>query len=119
MLFFEVFDTLTVSEELRELFGDIQVVKVTISKKTGQALVYLESTHLLSRKQIRAMEFQLQKQLFQSDNHKVAIVERYVLSAQYDPGKLWDMHSESILTELMEESVMNYNILKTSQISFE
>ena len=119
MLFFEVFDTLKVSEELGELFRDIKVIKVTISKKTGQALVYIESTHLLSRKQIKAMEFQLQKQLFQSQQNKVIIVERYQLSAQYDSENLWKMHVENIMEELMEESVMNYNILRAADINFE
>lgn len=118
MLFFEVFETLNVTEELGELFRDIKVIKVTISKKTGQTLVFIESTHLLSRKQIKAMEFQLQKQLFQSQNNKVGIVERYLLSAQYDPEKLWTMHRENIMDELMEESVINYNILKSSEIEF-
>ncbi|MDD5934392.1 MAG: PolC-type DNA polymerase III, partial [Clostridiales bacterium] len=118
MLFFEVFDTLNVSDELNELFRDIKVLKVTISKTTGHVLVYIESTHLLSRKQIKSMEFQLQKQLFNSGKNAVAIVERYDLSAQYTEENLWEMHQESIYEELMEESVMNYNILRSASVSF-
>lgn len=119
MLFFEVFDTLDISEELRSVFSDINVIKVTISKKTGHALVYIASTHLLSRKQIKSMEYQLQKQLFQSSKNQVAIVERYDLSAQYTEENLWDMHKENLYEELMEESIMNYNILRQAEIRFE
>ncbi len=118
MLFFEVFDTLSVVDELNEIFRDIKVIKVTISKKTGQTLVYIESTHLLTRKQIKSMEFQLQKQLFNSGKNQVVIVERYDLSAQYTEENLWEMHQESIYEELMEESIMNYNILRSANLTF-
>jgi len=119
MLFFEVFDTLNVENEIYELFSDISVLKALVSKNNGNVHIYIQSTHLISRKQIKMMEFQLQKQLFSSTKSRVKLIENYQLSSQYTPESLWDMHSENILEELNDNSVMNYNILRMAEISFD
>ncbi|WP_041703687.1 PolC-type DNA polymerase III [Lachnoclostridium phytofermentans] len=119
MLFFEVFDTLNVEKEIYELFSDISVLKALVSKNNGNVHIYIQSTHLISRKQIKMMEFQLQKQLFSSTKSRVKLIETYQLSSQYTPESLWNMHSDNILEELNDSSVMNYNILRMAEISFD
>ena len=118
MIFFEVFDTLSVSEKLLSLFTEVVVEKVHVSKSTLEVKIYLFSKRLISRLDIKTMEYQIKKQLFSKVDNKVTIIDRYQLSAQYTPEKLMPIYYESILAELQEKSIIEYNILKHSSYSF-
>ena len=54
--FFEVFPTLKVNQEMKNLFEDVDVTKVTTNSDRVYLHVHLKSTHLLPKKFVNAME---------------------------------------------------------------
>ncbi len=120
MLFFEVFDQLTnLPANLEDVFKDVQVERVSVSKSKSEIRIYLESNRIITRNNIKKMEYQLQKQLFSSTSNIVVLHESYILSAQYTPENLFSVYKDSILEEVRERSILEYNIFELSEIRFE
>ena len=119
MLFYEVFDQLQVSNEPESLFEQVEVEKVVASKSKGSVHIHIFSNRLISRINIKKMEYQIQKQLFAGASNLVSFIERYGLSAQYTPQKLMPIYYDSILAELKEHSVLMYNFFRVSEWKFE
>ncbi|HEX3076824.1 MAG TPA: PolC-type DNA polymerase III N-terminal domain-containing protein, partial [Lachnospiraceae bacterium] len=118
MQFFEVFDTLTVTRELRELFEDTIVERVTASREQHEVKVFIVSTHLISREQVKRMEYQVSKQLFEGTSNRIYIIDRYELSAQYTSENLLNMYFDSFLEELRESSILEYNLFRLAEFAF-
>lgn len=119
MTFFEVFDTLSISGTLGDLFREVIVEKVNVSKTTYEVKIHILSYRLISRFDIKKMEYQIKKQLFQNAEHTVTIYDRYELSAQYTPEKLMPTYLDSILSQIQERSLLEYNLLKVASWTFE
>ncbi len=117
MYFFEVFDNLNTSGELSQLFREVEVEKVVASKSRRQIKVHIKGKRLLTFKEIKKMEYQLWKQLFQSTNNSVTLIPRYELPESYTPEKLMPIYFDSILDELRENSVIDAGIFKNAKIS--
>ena len=49
---------------------------------------------------------------------QVKVIEKYLLSEQYTPEKLMDMYKDSMLEELKNYSLMEYNLLRTAKMEF-
>ena len=58
-LFFDVFPTLKVEEEVRTLFQEVEVEKITSTSRKDYIKVHIFSTHLISRKKVWSMERQI------------------------------------------------------------
>jgi len=117
MYFFEVFDNLNTSGELSQLFQEVEVEKVVASKSHRQIKVHIKGKRLLTFKEIKKMEYQLWKQLFQSTNNSVILIPRYELPESYTPEKLMPIYFESMLDELRENSVIDAGIFKNAEIT--
>ena len=118
--FFEVFDKLTnIPNDIHGLFEEVKVKRVALSKSKQEIRVYIESTRLIQRKQIKKMEYILYKQLFMNTQNVVNIYENYILSAQYTPETLFDLYKESILDEFRERSILEYKVFSLSDIQFD
>lgn len=119
MLFFEALDKLSVGEELKLLFCQVEVEKITMSKSHPVIKIYTKSSRILNRSSIKTMEYQIKKQLFGKGIQRIEIIDRYELSAQYTPEKLMPVYGESIFMELKEKSILDYNLVKTADMLFE
>ncbi len=120
MLFFEVFDQLSgLSTDLENLFREVLVEKVSVSKSREEIRIYIQSSRLIQRQNIKKMEYQLKKQLFASDPNTIVLWENYILSAQYTPENLFDIYRDSILEEFRERSILEYNVFELAEITFE
>lgn len=119
MLFFEALDKLSVGEELKRLFCQVEVEKITMSKSHPVIKIYTKSSRILNRSSIKTMEYQIKKQLFGKGIQRIEIIDRYELSAQYTPEKLMPVYGESIFMELKEKSILDYNLVKTADMLFE
>ena len=119
MLFFEAFDQLSADKELKNLYDEVQVIKVLASKQTKNIYVCIKSTRLISRQNIRKMEELLNRQLFLHTGNKAIIKPQFELSAQYNLTKLYPIYKESILEELKEESIVTYYILTNAEVMIE
>ncbi|MGB8453692.1 MAG: PolC-type DNA polymerase III [Anaerocolumna sp.] len=120
MLFFEVFDQISdLSKDLDSFFSEVLIERVSVSKSTAEIRIYMQSSRLIPRQNIKKMEYQLKKQLFASAPNRVVLYENYILSAQYSPEKLFNIYRDSILEEFKERSILEYNVFELAEITFE
>ncbi|SHO50257.1 PolC-type DNA polymerase III [Anaerocolumna xylanovorans] len=120
MLFFEVFDQLgDTPEDLVQLFKEVVIAKVCVSKSRSEIKIHMESGRLIQKKEIGRMEQLIKNRLFSETPDEVRFQESYHLSAQYTPENLFEVYKESILTEFRERSILEYNIFELSKITFD
>ena len=100
--FFEVFPTLDVESDIRQLLGNVQIEKVSTNRAKDVYRIYLYSTRLIPKKYIFRLERDIHQQIFQGRDLKVKIRERYQLSAQYTAKSLLDIYDDSIRLELKD-----------------
>ncbi len=117
--FFEVFPTLKVNSEMRALFADVEVTKVATNAERDYLRVHFLSTHLLSKKNVYAMETAIKEQLFAMNMIRIQLVEKYQLSLLYTPENLLKEYRESILLELKNRSIVERNMYANAQLRFE
>ncbi len=117
--FFEVFVTLSLPDEIRDIMEETKVVKVTRTSTNTLAKIYIESKRLIPKSVIFRVEAALKRQVFRTKNMDVRIIDRYKLSGQYTPEKLMNVYYDSILLELERNWSLEYNLLKTAEWFFE
>ncbi len=116
--FLEVFPTLQLQDAVRALLEQVDVERITATKRRDFLRIYLSSTHLIAKETIFLIEKQIRRQLFPQTEIVVKIYETYTLSAQYDPRNLMEVYRDSILLELKEYSHIEYVMFKGAEISF-
>ena len=116
--FLEVFPTLKLPMELKELLEEVQVLRISSTKQRDFLRIYIESRRLIEKEKIVRTEQEIKKQLFPANYITVKIYERFLLSGQYTPKKLFFAYRESILFELKEYSPVLYMMLKKADIQF-
>lgn len=117
--FLEVFPGLHIGEELKELLKLVMVEKVSMPKDRSSLRIYIVSPRLIHKKNICSMEEGIAKQLFPGRSIIVKILEKYRLSAQYTPEKLYQVYKDSILMEFKNFGMIEYNILRRAETAFE
>ena len=108
MLFFEAFDNLQVSQKIHDIFENVDVEKLVASKEKRRLSVHIRSNRLITFGNLKKMEYQLRKQIFQGVMDSIVFVEHYDLSGQYTAEKLMPIYYESILQEIKEQSIRRY-----------
>ncbi|WP_167956814.1 PolC-type DNA polymerase III [Anaerosporobacter faecicola] len=119
MQFFQVFETLQVTKELQDMFEDTVIERVAASRVNQEVKIYMMSTHLIKRKIVKKMQYQIKKQLFDDTSNDVRLCDRYELSAQYTPDKLMNAYYDSFLEEMKDSSVLEYNLFKMANYRVE
>lgn len=117
--FFSVFPDLKLREDMMSLMGLVNVEKIATNHSKNALKVYVVSTRIISRKDIKYLEREMERQLFGNTDVRVVISEKYVLSRQYNPKNLWTEYSESIYDELKSMNIVMYNMLRKSDVEFE
>ena len=116
--FFDVFPSLQVEGDMKNLLTETEVTKVGMNHERDHLRVYLSSTRLIHKKDIRQLESAIAQQIFKGRMMQVKGIEKYHLSEQYTPEKLLDLYRDSILEELKDYSLMEYNLLRTAKMEF-
>ena len=116
--FFDVFPSLQVEGDMKNLLTETEVTKVGMNHERDHLRVYLSSTRLIHKKDIRQLESAIAQQIFKGRMVQVKVIEKYHLSEQYTPEKLLDLYRDSILEELKDYSLMEYNLLRTAKMEF-
>lgn len=117
-LFFDVFPTLSVDGKLKKLLTEAEVTKVGMNREHTQTRVYLNSTRLIHKNDLYQLEQAIAAQIFKGKQMQVRIIEKYLLSEQYTPEKLLELYRDSMLAELKNYSLMEYNLLRTAKMEF-
>ncbi|TCL56523.1 DNA polymerase-3 subunit alpha (Gram-positive type) [Kineothrix alysoides] len=116
--FFEVFPSLQLEDKLQDLFGQVEVERISATKRKDFLRIYISSDRLIHKEYIMKAEESIKKQLFPSFSMTIKIYEKYHLSAQYNPEKFMHIYKDSILLELREYSPVEYNIFKNADIEY-
>ena len=116
--FFDVFPSLTVSKDMKEVFEEVQVEKVTSTKSKDLIRVYIFHNRLIPKNQIFFIEKETSRQLFPSAPIQIKIYEHYKLSNQYTPEKFFHIYKDSIALELKTYNPVIYQLYKHADILF-
>ena len=116
--FFEVFKTLQLGEQEHALFEQAIVTRVSMTPARDVLRVYITSKKLIAKDQLFHLAKQIQKQIFGYRKVQVLIFEKFQLSGQYTPEKLWDVYEESVLTELEAYSPYKRSLMKHAKMEF-
>ncbi len=117
-LFFDVFPTLEVDGDMKKLLSEMEVTKVGMNHEKDHLRVYLLGSRLIHKKNIYQLEKSIEEQIFKGRNMQVKVIEKYQLSGQYNARSLMDMYKDSMLEELKNYSLMEYNLLRASKMEF-
>ena len=116
--FVSVFPILQLNTELKDLFEDTDIIKVSASKSKRRICIYIESTHLIPRLAIHQTETEIKKQLFAENDVSVRIVEHFSLSGHYTPKALMDVYYNSIIMDLGDISDLEANLFHKAEKKF-
>ncbi len=116
--FFDVFPSLQLDDKIRNLFEQVEVERISATKRKDFLRIYIVSDRLIHKEFILNAEETIRKQLFSSFQITVKIYEKYHLSAQYNPEKFMNIYKDSILLELRAYSPVVYNFFKNADISY-
>ena len=116
--FYDVFPGLVLQEDLRELMGQTEVVRVTMNSRRDFLKIYLESDKLIHKKYIFDTEQAIRDQLFSGLKMTVKIIEKFHLSGQYTAQKLMPIYQDSILLELKNYNIFLFNLFRGAKPEF-
>ena len=117
-LFFDVFPTLEVAGDMKKLLSEMEVTKVGMNHDKDHIRIYLTGSRLIHKKNIYQLEKTIGEQIFKGRQMDVKVIEKYQLSGQYTPQTLMELYKDSILEELKNYSLMEYNLLRSAKMEF-
>ena len=104
--------------EMEELLKLVDVERVSSTRDRSSIRIYIVSQRLIHKKNIYDLEKGIREQLFPGKKLTIKIVEKYRLSGQYTPQKLFQVYKDSLLMELKHYSIIEYNILRRAECTF-
>ena len=118
-VFGEVFPSLQLDNELKKLLETAEVTKISANHDHSHIRIYLLAERLIFKSNIWTIEEAIAKQIFAGQDINVKIIEKFKLSEQYNAQSLTDIYFDSILEELNDYSVLEYNLLRTAKKKFD
>ncbi len=97
--FFDVFTTLSVSDDDRLLLEEARITKLVSSSRHDKLHIYLASDHIIPKDRIYAAEREIRKQYYKDANVSVRIIEHFSLGDSCSPKVILKLYKTSILTE--------------------
>ncbi|MCR5100998.1 MAG: PolC-type DNA polymerase III [Butyrivibrio sp.] len=116
--FFDVFPTLKLDEQTKEMMEETTVEKVATTKKQDFLRIYLSSDRLIDKSFVVKTESEIKKQFFRAQDLNIKIYEKFNLSAQYTPENFLDIYKDSILLELKDYDPIEYCLFRGAKFDF-
>ncbi len=116
--FFGVFPVLKLNTNMTALLEEVSVDKVAASQSKNRIRVYMTCPRLIAYGDIRKLEAQIEKQLFENTEVRVEVVDRYELSEMYTPERLMSIYFDSFEAELRNSSDLEANIFHKARKEF-
>ncbi|MCH5266804.1 MAG: PolC-type DNA polymerase III [Lachnospiraceae bacterium] len=117
-LLLETFAELHLTNRQMELFKDTYVERVLVMQDLKRVSVRLVSDYVIPYREITLLEYKL-NQKFEQTGFSVSVQERFRLSEQYTPENLWEEYRDSILLQLKEDNVLEFNMLYSGECHIE
>ncbi len=105
--FFEVFPSLMLPEELKEIFCRVNVKMILKSKDHKSYHIYTESPMIIGKEDIYRVERELKRQVFKDFLIIPRLHESFILSGDFSAASILDSYRDSMALELRE----NYPII--------
>ena len=105
-------------KELEELLDMVFVTKVSMNPGKTHLRVYIESSRWIHKKNIFALEDEIERQCFPGIPMTVTVVEKFHLSEQYTPENFLESYRSSMEMELRNYNMLEYNLFRRSKITF-
>ena len=115
--FRETFQSLELSDELRNVTEDVYITKISAPKSGTKLTIYLSSNHIIERKQLNELAEQIKKQIIKNSAVIVKFVERYNLSSKYNAKSILQEYKDSLIDEFRESNEILYQIIRSGNIS--
>lgn len=103
---------------MHSLFAQVTVTKVTVTSVRDRMRVYISSEKLIHKQYVYAVEQAIREQFFSGENIEVKLLEKFHLSRQYTAEKLMPIYRDSILMELKDYSIFEYNMFRQAVCEF-
>lgn len=116
--FTEVFPGLKVKDEVNDLLTKVTVAKVTVTSAKDFLRVFIVSEVWIHKKFIYEIEQAISEQCFDGSDMTVKVIEKFHLSGQYTAQNLFPVYKDSILLELRNYSMFEYNLLRHAECDF-
>ena len=97
--FFDVFTTLSVTDDDRELLEETRVTKLVSSSRRDKLHIYLSSDYIIPKNRIYAAEREIKKQYYKDHPVSVKIIEKFALGQTYTPQSIVKQYRGSIIEE--------------------
>ncbi|MBR0382484.1 MAG: PolC-type DNA polymerase III [Eubacterium sp.] len=117
--FAEVFPDYPIPESLDYILHHVIVTRVVMKKQTRELIIYIKSRHLLSRRMLAKLAYELKQALFPKERLFVRIEDRYELSDLYDFKRITKEYWESILYDIKNRGRVEYSVLSGSKWRFD
>ena len=114
--FRDVFQSLELSDELTNVTEDVYVTKMSGTKSAQRLNIFLNSNHIIERRQINEIASQIKKQIIKSDEVELRITERYNLSSKYTVKAALNEYKDSLILEFKESNELLYQIIRNANI---
>ena len=118
-VFTDAFYALKLKERAALLMNDTIVTRVTTPPNHDYLNVHIESDHIISRDILREVERELKKQVVNNSKTLVHIYIKFNLPTKPTLKQLHEEYMDSVLLEMEETGILYFNMLRTSEISFE
>ena len=118
--FFEVFPGFDPgSGEIKDLFSEVMVSKVTMTSSRTKIDVYIECPHPIHKKDLYLTQKALSGSLDEKGRVKVILHEKFLLSDQYNASNFYDEYKGSIAYGMKAEQPLMYSVYHEAHKNFD
>ncbi len=97
--FFDVFSSLEVSDDDRELMEETRVTRLVSSSRHDKLHIHLVSSYIIPKDKIYEMENRIAMQYYPNSPVNIRIIERFELGGTYTAKAIIGQYKNSIITE--------------------
>ena len=114
-LFFKVFDGFTATDKIADFYKNVFVERAVLKRSQRALTVYIVSQSIIPKWAVFKMEEELKERFFKAQRISVIIYERFVLTDIYNEQAIVDAYKDSMLLELRETSMIDYQLVEDSE----
>ncbi|MBO4904324.1 MAG: PolC-type DNA polymerase III [Lachnospiraceae bacterium] len=115
--FFDVFTTLVVSDDDRELLEETKVTRLVSSSRRDKLNIYLTSDYIVPKDRLYAMEEEIGKQYYPQTPVRIRIYEKFVMGS-VKPSSLVKQYRASLLAEAARVNPAWTDLLRHADFDF-
>lgn len=116
--FFDVFSSLVVSDDDRELMEETKVTRLVSSSRRDKLHVHLVSDYIIPKDRIYEMERMIREQYYPNSPISIRIIEKFNLTGTYTAKAIISQYKGSIITEALNVNPAWVDLLKHADYDF-